>query len=607
MVKMRDGALLATDIYLREEGSVTSAVLVRTPYSKDFITFNIEPIIDEGYALVIQDCRGRFSSEGTYEPLLVDARRSVDGVETNDAADTVEWLNSQAWCSGKVGMFGISAYAAPVWGAAVSDAPIATGIPLSTGSMFGGFGFYTTGVPQLDVLLVWSAGMCSPPTTDNELARLFAATEAQAESLFELFAQSELTSPESRQVQQRANTLLTAYREAAAKLFALPLHEAADQVMQIAPWVKRWLEHADATSSYWQDGDWHRHLDQVKTPLLHVVGWHDMFVRSALASFAELSAKKDGPFQKIVINPASHYSYSSRSPDFPVGEVKFSREDFFVEPWFNSETPPKYEGQLFNRWMRHWLEGEDTGLLDDAPISLFVMGENLWRDEWEWPLARTEWTPLYLHSDGDANSIRGNGSLSFDAPTESKSFDTYIYDPADPVPSRGGTFLGVVQEAGMVDQYDVESRDDVLVFTTQLLEEDLEVTGPLTAMFWVNSSAIDTDFTVRITDVHPDGKSYGVCDGVSRLRYLGLANPKPGTPFELAIELSPTSYLFKKGHLIRLQVSSSNYPLIDINPNTGRSLLLDEANEMIEANQMLYHDQDRPSHLVLPVIPRQPD
>lgn len=172
MVRMRDGISLATDVYQRDVRTVKSAVLVRTPYSKGFPTFNIEPIIDEGYALVIQDCRGQYSSEGNYEPLLVDARSSVDGVEINDATDTVEWLIAQEWCSGKVGMFGVSAYGSTVWGAAIGGAPILTGIPLATGSIFGGFGFYTTGVPQLDVLLLWSAGIIGrPPTTENELSR----------------------------------------------------------------------------------------------------------------------------------------------------------------------------------------------------------------------------------------------------------------------------------------------------------------------------------------------------------------------------------------------------------------------------------------------------
>ena len=607
MVRMRDGIHLATDVYGTEDDSVKPVILIRTPYSKDFVTFEIGPIIDEGYALVIQDCRGRFSSEGDYEPLLVDARASLGEVETNDPADCVDWLNSQVWCDGRIGMFGCSGFGAPVWGAAISDVPLTTGIPLITGSMFGGFGFYATGVPQLDVMLVWSAGMGSLPETENELTRLFAATEGQQEALLDLFAQTELESPRSQQIQQRANKALSRYREAAGKFFDLPLHQSADQVITLAPWVKRWLEHADARSPYWQDGDWSRHLDRIKTPLLHVIGWHDMFIRSTVESFARLSAQKGAPFQKMVIGPASHYTCCVQSPDFPIGEMTFAREAFFVEPWFNSETPPKYKGQLFSRWMRHWLMDEDTGLLEDAPISLFVMGENVWRDEWEWPLARTEWSPLYLHSEGDANSIRGRGGLSFSAPAENESFDEFIYNPADPVPSRGGTFLGTVQEAGMVDQHDVEARDDVLVFTSQPLEEDLEVTGPVTAKLWVATSAVDTDFTVRLTDVQATCQSYGICDGVSRLRYQGHENIVQGVPFELMIELSPTSYLFRQGHRIRLQVTSSNYPLIDINPNTGKSLLLDETNKMVKARQAIHHDRTRPSHVVLPIIPRNPE
>ena len=233
------------------------------------------------------------------------------------------------------------------------------------------------------------------------------------------------------------------------------------------------------------------------------------------------------------------------------------------------------------------------------------MGENVWRDEWEWPLARTQWTPLYLQSGGRANSVFGDGVLDFDAPFEKESFDQFQYDPANPVPSRGGTFVGMANEAGMLSQSDVETRDDVLVYTSARLNSALEVTGPIQAALWVSTSGVDTDFTAKLVDVEPDGVSYNICDGVCRLRYQEQLNGRELTePFKITIELTPTSYLFMAGHRVRLQVSSSNFPLIDINPNTGKSLLLDERNEMTVAEQTVFHDRDRASHIVLPVIPR---
>ena len=226
------------------------------------------------------------------------------------------------------------------------------------------------------------------------------------------------------------------------------------------------------------------------------------------------------------------------------------------------------------------------------------------RGEQEWPLARTEWTNFYLHSGGQANTADGNGSLSTSAPGE-ESADQYIYDPANPVPSIGGQGM-MMYPSGAWDQQPIEERDDVLVYSIPALEQDTEVTGPVVLNLWVATTAVDTDFTGKLVDVHPDGQAIHLCDGVTRLRYRktrpGLVTP--GEVQEVRIELRPTSNLFKKGHRIRVEVSSSNFPYFDPNPNTGKSLLLDESNEMVVVRQTVYHDVSRPSHLVLPVIPR---
>ncbi len=603
---MRDGVLLATDVYLPPgfRDVPLPTILVRTPYCKDAVTFNIEPIVSEGYVLVIQDCRGRFSSEGDYEPNIVDAQTGIGG-GTNDGADTVDWVLAQGWCNGRVGMFGASGFGAPIWHAVMSGASITTGIPLITGSVFGGFGFYTAGVPQLDVMLLWNAGMGKAASADNELARFLGSGEGQQEILLKLFAQRDLETGEGRRLWEQAQAVLGNHRRRANDLFALPLHEAARQVMDLSPWVERWIANASPASDYWQGCEWPRRYDDIQKPLLHVVGWNDMFLRGTLDSFAALTSRENAPFQKIVITPASHLTCIVHSAGFPVGEKKFPRTPFYVESWFDIETAPRFQGGLFSRWMRHWLKGEDTGLLEEPPITLFVMGENVWRDEWEWPLARTQWTPLYLRSGGRANSVSGDGVLDFDDPSEKEPCDRFRYDPANPVPSRGGTFLGMANEAGMLSQNDIETRDDVLVYTSGKLDSAMEVTGPVKVVLWVSTSGVDTDFTAKLVDVGPDGLSYNICDGVCRLRYQEELNGRDLTePFEITMDLTPTSYLFMAGHRIRLQVSSSNFPLIDINPNTGKSLLLDELNEMRVAEQTVFHDRDRASHIALPVIPR---
>ena len=286
-----------------------------------------------------------------------------------------------------------------------------------------------------------------------------------------------------------------------------------------------------------------------------------------------------------------------------MGEVLFPC-DVAIDMNMMVKTPAKENGALYGRWNDQWLKGIDTGLVDEAPITLYVQGDNVWRDEWEWPLSRTQWTPLYLKSGGSANRASGDGRLSWEKPT-SGEVDRFRYDPADPVPSKGGTFLNLGIPPGMFEQSEIESRPDVLVYTSKPLEAPLEVTGSVSMRLWAATSAVDTDFTGKLLDVDVDGNSYNICDGVTRLRHR-KDKPGPVTPNEVQefeIELSPTSYVFKAGHRIRVQVSSSNFPLFDPNPNTGKSLFIDTGNEMIVAEQTVFHDAERPSHILLPIIP----
>jgi uncharacterized protein len=223
------------------------------------------------------------------------------------------------------------------------------------------------------------------------------------------------------------------------------------------------------------------------------------------------------------------------------------------------------------------------------------MGEHAWRDEQEWPLARARDTALYLHSDGKANSMYGDGRLSWDMPAGKQPPDIYQYDPMQPVPSHGGAMLG--PRAGIVQQDNIETRYDVLIYTTEPLAEEIEVTGPVQAILYVDTSAPNTDFTVKLVDVHLDGKAYNVSDGILRRDYVSQS-----APHEIQVELWPTSMLFKQGHRIRLEVSSSNYPRYDRNPNTGLNILTET--QSIIARQTVHHDVSRPSRLVLPVVPR---
>jgi hypothetical protein len=253
------------------------------------------------------------------------------------------------------------------------------------------------------------------------------------------------------------------------------------------------------------------------------------------------------------------------------------------------------------RWFEYWLKRGDRSILATAPIRIFVMGDNRWREELEWPLTRAVPTPYFLGSGGLANTLTGDGSLRLE-PAEDQPPDRFVYDPWDPVPT--GTAGGYSRAPR--DQRDIEARRDVLVYTSMALERELEVTGPLTLVLWASSSTRDTDFTGKLLDVHPDGRALPLNDGILRARYRkSRSSPEPlapGEPVELTLDLGATSNVFLPGHRVRLEVSSSNFPRYDRNPNTGNPVAHESRLE--RADQTVYHDRERPSRLILPVVPR---
>jgi hypothetical protein len=280
------------------------------------------------------------------------------------------------------------------------------------------------------------------------------------------------------------------------------------------------------------------------------------------------------------------------SKDGKVGELDFGK-DSVVD--FNA---------LQAKWFDHWLKGAPTGVEAWPPFRIFVMGRNQWRDEKDWPLARTQFTPYYFHSDGSANSLHGDGRLSTSPETAGKPFDRFVYDPSDPVPTLGGCNLGKCP-VGPHDQTRAEERRDVLVFTSDALTSELEVTGPVKVILYAASSAADTDWTAKLVDVHPDGRPFNLCDGIVRARYHdATAKPtliEPGKVYRYEIDLWVTSNVFLPGHKVRVEISSSNFPRFDRNPSTGHPFGADA--ELTKATQTMYHDAQRASHILLPQIP----
>jgi putative CocE/NonD family hydrolase len=319
-------------------------------------------------------------------------------------------------------------------------------------------------------------------------------------------------------------------------------------------------------------------------PTFNVGGWYDIFLADTIANYQAMRSL--GRPTKLLIGPWSHTRYNN-----PIGELSFG---FGAQLSFIDLQADFNRLQL--RWFDHWLKGIDTGLLAEAPVRLFVMGANVWRDEQAWPLERAHDTPFY---------VRANGELSTESPEMSEPPDRYTYDPRDPVPTHGGALLMAPEFlAGPVDQRQIEARPDVLTYTTPSLERDTEVTGPVKVQLWACSSAPDTDFVARLVDVYPDGRAYNLTDGIIRARYRA-GRPaillEPGRPYPFDLDLWATSNVFKAGHRIRLQICSSNFPRWDRNPNTGHPFGRDA--ELCVAEQTILHDADHPSHIVLPIVP----
>jgi putative CocE/NonD family hydrolase len=324
--------------------------------------------------------------------------------------------------------------------------------------------------------------------------------------------------------------------------------------------------------------------ERVTVPTFNVGGWYDIFLSDTLANFTAM--RRLGRPTKLLIGPWSHTNYTHG-----IGELNFG-----VAAQLALINLQSNFGRLQLRWFDHWLKGIDTGMLAEPPIQLFVMGANVWRFEQEWPLARAVDTPYYLHA---------GGVLSPERP-DAEAPDRYTYDPADPVRTLGGALLLPPEFLdGPRDQRRVEARPDVLTYTTQPLEQDTEVTGPVRVELWACSSAPDTDFVARLVDVYPDGRAYNLTDGIIRARYrAGPAESllEPNQPYRFTIDLWATSNVFKAGHRIRLQVTSSNFPRWDRNPNTGHPLGADGPEDLRPAEQTILHDADHPSHLLLPVV-----
>ena len=364
------------------------------------------------------------------------------------------------------------------------------------------------------------------------------------------------------------------------------------------PWWAEMLAHP-ARDQYWRDLSVADRFEDITVPALNIGGWFDIFVNSTARTFTELKKRggsaeaRDG--QRLIIGPWDHLNSTGVYPDRNFGLMADAR--------FADLTGAHQ--RFFDRWLR----GQASALDGSAPVRIFVMGIDQWRDELDWPLPDTTYVDYYLDSSGRANTADGDGELRPEPPGGEHA-DTYLYDPQRAVPTLGGRVMSptAANEAGPVDQRRAESRDDVLCYTTPVLDHPVEVTGHVSLTLFASSSAPDTDFTGKLVDVFPDGRAIYLTDGILRARYRNsLADPElltPGQICEVTIDLSVTSNVFLPGHRIRLEVSSSNFPRFDRNTNTGETITEDRDEDVQIAVNRIFHGPGRPSRLVLPVIDR---
>jgi len=562
---MRDGVILRANVYRPDAEGRFPVLLPRTPYNKDGAGDFPQLSAARGYAVVVQDTRGRWASDGDHYPLRD---------EFNDGYDTVQWAAAQPWSSGSVGMWGGSYVGWTQWAAAATQPPaLKTIFPLYTFTDPYGDLYYPGGALSLGVIVSWMLGAGASVA----IPRLDVSAEEKKRLVEEL-----ADALDGLATGRTFNTL---------PLTDMPLvsrPELAGQYPDL-------LAHPNR-DGYWDDLDIRQRLSQIAIPAYHMVGWYDIFISGSLADYTDMRQRAGSESarqaQRLMVGPWLHGPLTGVSGEVDFG---FRGSDASVLTW-----------EIMWRWFDHWLKGEQNGVMEEAPVKLFVMGRNRWRDEQEWPLARTQYTPWYLHSAGSANSAGGDGVLSPTQPAAEPT-DAYAYDPRKPVPTRGGGLCcwQAALPAGAFDQRAIEERQDVLVYTSEMLEEDLEVTGPLQVTLYAASSAVDTDFTAKLVDVLPCGYARNVADGIVRARYRHDARQSkpltPGAVEQYTIDLAGTSNVFLAGHRIRIEIASSNYPRFERNPNTGHPV--NSADEMIVAQQTIYHDAEHPSHILLPIIP----
>jgi uncharacterized protein len=565
MMETRSGIKLAGEVFRPGGKGKYPAIIMRTPYPGESIVgggsyLQLLPALAAGYAIVIAYQRGRFGSEGTYD------LRSPQEIEGPDLYDTVEWIASQPWCDGNIGMSGESALGTVQWRTARENPPHLKAIAPGVAGAPGGSG------PEIS----------DAPVNLNIAINLL-------------------------------------------QILAGDILDKQDAAGQDTKTARRWLEEIRNDPSLAYNYLPLKEVPQFKSPGVQEL-W-DVCMHMG-ASGSDAAPVEPYPFHKVTIpslsfsswyDPHSRNSFRSFNKMIAEGASKYARENqhIYAGPWCHCK-PQRVMGHLdfgpladdagsgASRYLLSffdkYLKGKDITL---PAVRYFRMGSNTWHDASAWPLAQTDWQRYYLHSRGGANSCAGNGLLSREEP-KNEPEDKYTYDPLNPVTTAGGRG-GIVENGflyGPVDQVYIQQRDDVLCYATPELPRDTEVTGPIVLHLFASSSCIDTDFTAKLVDVYPDGRAYNAADGIVRAQFRNTFYKKeflkPGEVYEFVIGLGHISQLFRRGHRIRIDIASSNFPSFDRNMNTGRPI--GEDAKSIPAKQTVFHRAGHTSYIDLPVI-----
>lgn len=539
-IKMRDGVELSADIYRPDSEGKFPVILSRTPYNK-----NGQRALEFGRY---------FASHGyVYIEMDVRGRGDSDGIfipyinDGIDGYDSIEWCAIQDWSSGKVGTIGGSYLGKIQWLTAILQPPhLTTMIVMVTPS--DPFVEFPTGIP-IPMDISWYHAI-------------------------------------SGQVMQNIEAV-----DWAKLHYHLPLYTMDEVAGRPNPRWKELIEHSKL-DEWWEPLRYQNKFDKVKVPILHISGWYDDEQIGTPLNFIGMTTKGSTEEirknQKLLMGPWPHGLLRAKTK---LGEIDFAPSSLIDFK------------DYFLKWFNYWLKNIDNGIMKEKPVKLFLMGDNIWIEEDSYPLPNTKWTKYYLHSKGKANSLFGDGKLSTAEP-RNEPIDSYTYDPNDPVPFI--TEPSFAQIGGPDDYRSIERRDDVLVYSTDLLSEDIVVCGPIKIILYASSSAQDTDLTAKLLNVWENGFAQRLTDGMIRARFRqGMDKPSLITPnkiYSYKIDLWNTCQTFKKNHQIRIELSSSAFPKYDRNPNTGEEL--GKTTHIQKADQKIYHSTNYPSHIILPIIPK---